>query len=188
MLIVYLHGFASNGGGYKSESLKKEFGSRHVVSPDLPLDPREVQKLIGSIVRNTKDYPIVFVGTSLGGFYANYFAQKYDCPAVVVNPATNPTKTLYQKLGTNVNFRTNEKFEWIQDYLDELGRMEQEVSGIHSGALVNLFVAKDDNIIDYKETLANYPYTAHSRVYDTGGHRLENAWPEIVAHIKSIIK
>lgn len=51
--------------------------------------------------------------------------------------------------------------------------MEQDVSTIHSGGLVNLFVAKDDDVIDSAETLSRYPYTVHTSVYDTGGHRFE---------------
>jgi len=185
--IIFLHGFGSVGDSAKSRALKAEYGEQNVIAPDLPLDPKAVVKLISDIVRSIKRYPILFVGTSLGGFYANYFAQKFDCPGILVNPATVPSRTLYNRIGYNKNFATGEDFLWEPDFVKELGKMEKDVSTVHSGGLVNLFVAKDDDVIDHRETLQNYPYTAHCAVYQTGGHRFEENWGDVVAHVRKIL-
>lgn len=185
--IIYLHGFMSAGDSPKSQALKKEFGDANVIAPDLPIHPNDVIKFMNKLVRQIKNYPIIFVGTSLGGFYANYFAQKYDCPGILVNPATVPSKTLYRAIGYNKNYKTGEDILWTLEDVEQLAQMEKEVSTIHSGGLVNLFVAKDDEVIDADETLRNYPYTVHTSVYDTGGHRFENNWADVIARVKAIL-
>ncbi len=190
-VIFYLHGFGSVGRSAKSDALRREFGSENVLSPDLPLDPNDVKTMINEMMRqldHKTQAPVVFVGTSLGGFYANYFAQKWDCPAILVNPATVPSRSLYSRIGYNKNFGTGKDFLWLPEYVETLAEMEKEVSNIHSGGLVNLFVAKDDDVIDHKETLGNFPYTAHTQVYNKGGHRFEDGWEDVIAHVRQILK
>ena len=75
-MIVYLHGFASSGVSDKVTALKERFGDDKVIAPDLPFDPDEVVSLVYDVVRNfmknrKPDEKLVFVGTSLGAFYAN---------------------------------------------------------------------------------------------------------------------
>lgn len=185
--IIYLHGFMSMGDSPKSQALKQAFGTNNVIAIDLPIHPVDVIKTIDKIVRQIKVFPIVFVGTSLGGFYANYFAQKYDCPGILVNPASVPSKTLYRAIGYNQSHKTGKDVLWTLEDVEQLAVMEKEVSTIHSGGLVNLFVAKDDEIIDAEETLGNYPYTVSTKVYDQGGHRFENNWNDVVDRVREIL-
>jgi len=182
MKIVYLHGFGSQGNSVKSEQLRARFGSKHVVAPDLPVNPRQVKQLIDQIVTTNQDWPLMFVGTSLGGFYARWAAHHYDCPAVLVNPAVHPSKTLYPYLGTNTNYATGAKFELTQADLAELDRMEAESQG-SSGALLHVFVAQDDTVIPHTDVLAALPHTRHTHVAATGGHRYESGWPDVVNYI-----
>lgn len=185
--IIYLHGFMSAGDTPKSQALKQAFGDANVISIDLPIHPNDVITTIDKIVRQVKVYPIVFVGTSLGGFYANYFAQKYDCPGILVNPATVPSKTLYRAIGYNKHYKSGKDVLWTLEDVEQLAAMEKEVSTIHSGGLVNLFVSKDDEIIDADETLRNYPYTVSTKVYDTGGHRFEDNWNDVVERVREVL-
>lgn len=185
--IIYLHGFMSVGDTPKSQALKQAFGDANVISIDLPIRPNDVIKAIDKIVRQVKVFPVVFVGTSLGGFYANYFAQKYDCPGILVNPATVPSKTLYRAIGYNKNHKTGKDILWTLEDVEQLAAMEREVSTIHSGGLVNLFVARDDEVVSPDETLGNYPYTVSTKVYDTGGHRFEDNWDDVVERVREVL-
>jgi uncharacterized protein len=182
MKIVYLHGFGSQGHSTKSDQLRAKFGEDQVVSPDLPIDPHQVKQIIDHIVVSNRSWPLIFVGTSLGGFYAKWAAHHYDCPAVLVNPAVHPSKTLYQWLGKNRNYGTGKEFELTQSHLDELSRMEKESTGTN-GALIHVFVAQDDEIIPSQDVLAALPHTAHLHVSDEGGHRYETGWPQVVDYI-----
>lgn len=47
-----------------------------------------------------KQFRFCFVGSSLGGFFAIYFANRYpDAKAVLMNPAINPWETMYHYYG-----------------------------------------------------------------------------------------
>jgi predicted esterase YcpF (UPF0227 family) len=183
MKIVYLHGFGSQGVSAKSAQLRATFGDVHVESPNLPMDPDQVKKIIDHIVMSNKDWPLIFVGTSMGGFYAKWAAHHYDCPAVIVNPAVHPSKTLYQFLGTNTNHATGAKFELTQSELNKLDQMEHESQGT-SGGLLHVFVAKDDELIPHTDVLTALPHTVHTHVSKTGGHRYESEWPKVINYIE----
>ena len=151
MAIIYLHGFGSAGASPKVDALKAAFGAENVFAPDLPFDPNQVITIVKDIIHarylqtNWKNDKLIFVGTSLGGFYANYFGQLYDCPAVLVNPSTMPDKTLLDRVGVNKNHMSNEEFMVTLAHLDVLTEMRNRVDALHDGTLVNLFVAKDDD-------------------------------------------
>lgn len=185
MKIVYLHGFGSAGNSPKSQALKAVFGDDAVISPDLPMDPDEVIAKIATIVHENKEYPIIFVGTSLGGFYANYFAQRYDAPCVLVNPSTKPSVTMAKRLGKNTNYVTGAEFEITDRHIATFEAMEHAVED-QNGALISLFVAEDDDILDPSIALQYFPFTKTKVVTKDGGHRFEKHWDTVVDYIKTL--
>jgi hypothetical protein len=58
------------------------------------------------------------VGTSLGGFWANYFSEKYNISCVLINPSLRPMITLQKYLGENVNFYTAERKILSMQHID----------------------------------------------------------------------
>lgn len=191
-MIVYLHGFASTGQSTKVVDLRIRFGGENVVAPDLPFDPHEVLKVVNNIVttfykNRQPNEKLVFVGTSLGAFYANFFGHVYDCPAVLVNPSANPSKSLMDKLGPNINYMSGEEFMVSMAHLDKLDMMRKHVQENYSGSLVHLFAAKDDEVIPYEAMLENFKYTSHLCVMEDGGHRFTKHWGLVVDHIEKIL-
>ena len=192
MTIVYLHGFASTGSSPKAEQLRKRFGQECIISPDLPMDPVKVEDLIYDIVldffktRKPKE-KLVFVGTSLGAFYANYFGHMYDCPAVLVNPSTNPSESLQQRLGANTNYMSGEEFMVTMAYLEEFSSMRQYVEHNYCGSLVNLFLAKDDEVIPYQAGLEYFAHAASVTVTEDGGHRFSLHWDRVLDRVEQVL-
>ncbi len=187
--IIYLHGFRSNGTGSKVDALRAEFGPGAVIAPDLPNDPHEVRRLIDSIMRTIKTHPVIFVGTSLGGFYANYFAQRHDCECFLINPATNPSEVLKNEVGSIINHKTGETSEWKTEYNERLKHMEIVGKHITEAKLINLFLARDDKVIPYETTLLDIPHTAYTSISDTGGHRYTDHFDHVISRIKlSLVK
>ena len=187
MKIIYLHGFASVGVGPKSDALRKKFGNDAVYSPDLPIDPDAVEMLIDTYVAKNTQYPLIFVGTSLGGFWANYFAQKWDSPCVIVNPSTSPSKTMWERVGKIIkNYSTGELMPILEDYATKFGIRESYLIGNTNGALINVFVAKDDDVIPYKEVLENIPYRASCTITEDGGHRYDTNWGKVVDKVRQV--
>ena len=185
MKLVYFHGFGSAGNSAKSQALKARFGDDNVWSPNLPLDAFEVIDMVADYVRSVKDYPIIFSGTSLGGFYANYFAQRFDCPCVLVNPAFNPGQSLSKSLGQHNNYATGLPFELTQNHLDKWNAMKADNTDIN-GALINLFIALDDEVIDAQQMLAAFPHYKYLKTFEKAGHRFEQHWPEVVDFLETM--
>jgi predicted esterase YcpF (UPF0227 family) len=175
-MIVYLHGLNSSGTGPKTDALIKRFGKENVVSPDLPIIPKQVENIVGKIVRETKNFPIVFVGTSLGGFWANYFAQLWDTRCVIVNPAILPSQEL-PSLGVSKNIANLYKPYEVRIYGDML-----------NGNRISLFAAKDDDVIPYDEMLKAFPNTASTIVTNTGGHRYLSNWNAVMDRVAEILE
>jgi predicted esterase YcpF (UPF0227 family) len=191
-MIVYLHGFGSSGNSQKADALKAVFGEDQVFAPDLPVDPNDVVDLIKDQVffwyLADRDImgKLVFVGTSLGAFYATYFAHTFDAPAVIVNPSSKPHETLKKVLGRNINCVTAEEFWLTLGHLEELERMRNYLTNNYMGALIHLFVAKDDEIIPYEQMLDWYKYTASTHIEETGGHRFTEHWNKVVDKVKEL--
>jgi predicted esterase YcpF (UPF0227 family) len=187
-MIVFFHGFASAGKGVKSDMLKRAFGEDNVVAPDLPVDPLDVMELVRDIMHNIpKDDKVVFVGTSLGGFYANLCAQAFDCPCVIANPSTRPSKTMAARIGQNTNLATGATFDVTNDHVVTFGQMEREIEKQSNGALISLFLAADDAVLDHRLALEDIPHRRMTYITPDGGHRYELHWNKVIDEVRHIL-
>jgi uncharacterized protein len=189
MQIFYIHGFASSGNSSKSIALKQVFGANNVIAPDFPVNPDMIEKMVNDLVRKNKNYPIIFVGTSIGGFWANYFAQKWDTLCVIVNPATKPSKTLAKYVGKKVkNYATGQSVIVTPADLAGYEKREQYLSTHTDASRINMFIASDDDVVSPQETLSSLPDTAFTDIKNTGGHRFEKYWNDVISRIKILLK
>lgn len=165
-MILYIHGFASCGQGNKSRLLQEFFGD--VIAPDLPSAPHKaVQHLEKILTQNSID---LLVGSSLGGYYATYLAQKYGIKGVLLNPSTRPYHTLKPYIGINKRFCDGEEFEWKEEYLQEL--FAYDTTNLRKNLLLVLLQSGDE-VLDYREAFEKY--SNQRRVVEYGGnHRFEN--------------
>lgn len=123
--ILYIHGFASTGQTSKVDQLKAMTGVE-VIAPNLSHDPVKDITILEDIVR-TQNITMV-VGSSLGGFYALYLAQRFDLGLVLINPSLKPYETLKDKLGEVSIFGSNASFSWTAEKLDQLKDLDKVVS------------------------------------------------------------
>ncbi|MDD4929031.1 MAG: hypothetical protein PHP85_07135 [Gallionella sp.] len=179
--IIYLHGFASAGISPKSDALVAAFGREYVFAPDLPVSPEGTVAIVTALVREARSYPLIFVGTSLGGFWANYFAQKFNSPCIMVNPSMNPGKAMTARVGSVFrNHKTGEEFSITQEHAMSFERCRTEALAHPDSELVNLFLAKDDEVIDYRETCTLIPRYKSRVITPDGGHRYSDHWEMVV--------
>lgn len=191
-MIVYLHGFGGSGTSEKVDALIEKFGADNVFAPDLPVDPSEVTDIIREKVFSwykirKPDDKLVFAGISLGAFYANFFAQTFDAPAVLVNPSVYPDTSLLAKMGKNFNLDTQKKFWVTTEHLEKLKFMREYLTNNYKGVLIHLFVAKDDEVIPSYEMLNWYQYTASTHIEETGGHRFATHWDKVLDKVAELI-
>ena len=96
MKILYIHGFNGTPEGAKVEMLRHTFKKSEIIAPQQASRAGNVFQLQDEIVGNLDSLTDVIPGSSLGGFWANYFSLKYEVGAVLVNPVIQPSRTLAQ--------------------------------------------------------------------------------------------
>ncbi len=165
-MILYIHGFASCAQGNKSRLLQEFFGD--VIAPDLPSAPHRAVRSLEKIL-SAKSVDLL-IGSSLGGYYATYLAQKYSIKGVLLNPSTRPYHTLKPYIGINRRFCDGEEFVWKEEYLQEL--FTYDATNLRKNLLLVLLQSGDE-VLDYREAFEKY--ANQKRVVEYGGnHRFEN--------------
>ena len=153
-MLLYIHGFNSSAASFKARLLRAALAERQreheFVCPNLPPAPAEaiagLERLIG------RERPCL-VGSSLGGFYATWLAEKHGLPAVLVNPAIRPYRLLSGYVGRQKNLYTGAEYELTQQHVDELRALEPASITPERYLLI---VTTGDEVLDYREAVAMY--------------------------------
>jgi uncharacterized protein len=186
-MIFYFHGLGAIGDNSKKQALREHF-SNQIYIPDLPMYPTEIEKMIDIFSCNKQNYPLIFAGVSLGGFWANYAAQKYKVPCVLVNPANLPydmmvkhARRINHIAGVDVN-----KLD-INIIANGYKTREKWLCNNTNGKLVSLFLSKNDKILNYKITLSTFPITNKTVIMPDGGHGFQKHWDLFIKEIANLI-
>ena len=172
--ILYFHGFASSSNSNKAKDLKKyisrNYKNAEIIIPDLNNNFKLAVNQIYELINSAK-YPIVFIGSSLGGYYASYFSTKLETKSVLINPAIPPLKDFEMYLGKNENYSTGEKFRITQEDI----RYLREISYKKNANAENTYVLLEsgDEVLNYKET-AKYFSGSYIDVIYGGSHSYES--------------
>ena len=169
-MLIYLHGFRSSPASTKAGQLKKHVAGRGLASlydcPQLPHQPAAAVALIEKRIRASHS-PVTLVGSSLGGYYATWLAEKFDLKAVLINPAVAAAMSLRDYVGRVENLYTGEIFEFTERHIGELESIA--VAAITRPERYLLMVETGDEVLDYREAVAKYA-GARQIVHDGGDH------------------
>ena len=81
-----------------AQALKEAFdGTAVVLTPDLPLHPKEALRVIRAII--DKEHPDLLLGNSCGAFLAQMLAPVVGIPALLGNPYFKMTEFLKERIG-----------------------------------------------------------------------------------------
>jgi uncharacterized protein len=156
-MLLYIHGLNSSSRSAKAGLLRGRMAAlgreRDFVCPDLPDRPRRALDGLEALIIGAGG-PVALVGSSLGGFYATWLAEKHGLSAVLVNPAVRPHEGLRQYLGPQQNLHTGERYELMQAHLDEL--REIEVATVSHPERYLLMVETGDEVLDYRKAVERY--------------------------------
>ena len=98
--ILFLHGFFASGSCIPAQALKQAFaGKAEVLTPDLPLHPREALVFITELCE--REHPDVLVGNSNGSFLGQIVASRLGIPALLGNPYFEMTRFLSERIGAH---------------------------------------------------------------------------------------
>ena len=172
--ILYFHGFASSSNSNKAKILKKyiskNYKNAEIIIPDIDNNFKLAVNQIHDLIDNAK-HPIVFIGSSLGGYYASYFSSKFKTKSVLINPAIPPLKDFEMYLGENENYSTGEKFIITPEDIRYIRKMSYKKYSNAENTYVLL--ESGDEVLNYKETTKYFSGSYLDIIYG-GSHSYES--------------
>ena len=184
-MILYLHGFRSSPLSMKSRLLAAQMRAlgreAQWLCPQLPASPKLAIELALSLVNEVAPADLTIIGSSLGGYYATWVAERTGCRAVLLNPAVDPARDLAAYIGEQTAWHDPaEHFFFRPDYIDEL-------RALHAGHITQpsryfAVIAKGDEVLDWREMAARYA-GARQIVLAGGDHALS----DFEAHVDAVL-
>jgi predicted esterase YcpF (UPF0227 family) len=155
-MLIYIHGFNSSPASVKARLLRERLEALgrgvEFSAPTLPHRPAEAAAALDALIVRHPGARVV--GSSLGGYYATWLAEKHGVSAVLVNPAVRPYELLRPALGVQKNLHTGKEYEFTERHLAELAALE--VPAITRPERYLLMVETGDEVLDYTQAVARY--------------------------------
>lgn len=156
-MLIYIHGFNSSAQSGKAREMAAWMAQRGLgesyVCPDLPHRPAEAIALLEDLISRSQG-PAKLIGSSLGGFYATYLAERHDLKATLVNPCVGCHAKLSGYVGqVQKNWHTGDEYVFSADHLAELQPLA--VKAARKGNYY-LLVETGDQVLDYREAVDFY--------------------------------
>lgn len=156
--VLYLHGFRSSPRSFKARLVQERMTAAgrasELICPQLPASPKAAMELALLLAERHAPDNLAIVGSSLGGFYATWLAERLGVRAVLLNPSVNPLASLEKHVGLTTAWHSDEPFEFRREYMDELA--ELTVARITRPERYFLIAATGDEVLDYRDMLAHY--------------------------------
>lgn len=182
--VLYLHGFRSSPGSFKARVVgarMAELGrAGELMCPQLPASPKAAMALALSLVEHLPAADLAIVGSSLGGYYATWLAERLGCRAVLLNPAIAPLNSLEQYVGVTTAWHSDQPFEFKREYIGELAALK--VDKITRPERYFLIAASGDEVLDYRAMVAHYA-GARQIVIDGSDHAI----PEFADYVDQVL-
>lgn len=173
---LYLHGFQSGPQSLKAQETRAYL---HAMAPDARFDSPQLSPYPAQAIAQltqwlaATDAPVVLIGSSLGGFYATWLAERFRLPAVLINPAIRPQDELARFLGPLHNPYTGEHYTLGWQHMDELLALRPPQL---TAANYWLVLGTADEVLDWREAVRYYRGAA-TTVLNGDDHRLQG-WPQ----------
>ena len=185
--IVYLHGFNSSPQSVKGRMIARAAAALpdaprfHI--PDLGHRPaqamRDVCAWIEAVPNERRD--LAFVGSSLGGFYATWLAERFGARAVVINPAIRPAADLSPYVGRQRNPHTGVEYDVTPAHFFELEALE--IRRITQPERYFLLARTGDELLDWRVASAFY---AGGFQYVAGGG--DHGWEDFGDEVAAVLR
>ena len=171
--LLFLHGFFASGSCIPAIALHEAFEGRiRVITPDLPIHPKEALMFIHQLCNEEK--PDLLVGNSNGSFLAQIIAPIVGIPALLGNPHLEMTEFLKPRIGEHQykSPRMDGKQDFVIDeaLISEFEELQKDqfknVSPYWKDKIWGIF-GEQDSLAHYKPLFLKYYTNAYSF---PGGH------------------
>ena len=167
-MLIYIHGFNSAPSSFKARLIgerMRALGREHeYLVPALPHGPAEAMALLCDLIEQNPGAALI--GSSLGGYYATWLAERHALRVVLVNPAVRPYVLLNGYLGAQKNLYTGVQYELTTQHIEEL--MALDVATITPERYL-LLTRTGDEVLDYRLAVEKYR-GAQQQVIPGGDH------------------
>ncbi|HLD65686.1 MAG TPA: YqiA/YcfP family alpha/beta fold hydrolase [Pseudomonas sp.] len=167
--LLYLHGLNSSPTSRKASELVEVMTTLGLAGrlrvPALHHHPRQaiaqLEALIAELGRP------VLVGSSLGGYYATFLAERHGLKALLINPAVRPHRLFDGHLGPQQNLYSGETWELTEAHVQALA--ELDVPPPQDPARYQVWLQTADETLDYRQAAVYYRACA-LRIQAGGDH------------------
>jgi predicted esterase YcpF (UPF0227 family) len=178
--LLYLHGFRSSPASAKAQQMAEIVASRYPGAiwfcPKLPPSPAQA---MATVMATIADWPneaefesMAVIGSSLGGFYATWVAERMLCKAVLLNPAVDPARDLAKYIGELTTWQDpHETFFFKPEFINELRALETGRLKRPENYLA--VIAKGDEVLSWREMFDRYQ-GATVKLIDGSDHALSD--------------
>jgi len=179
--ILYLHGFCSSPASWKARLLGTFLAERGLagrfICPVLPPVPlAAIATAEAALAGGTGETTLV--GSSLGGYYASWLAEKHDLRAVLINPAVMAPDLLGGLVGRHSNFHSGESFDFTEEHVAQLRLLEAPRVMAERYLLL---VETGDEVLDYRQALARY--AGSQQIVIAGGDHSFLSFPRLLPQL-----
>lgn len=197
MNLIYIHGLDSDANSTKGMLLEKYCQHHHpdinVLRPDLNKSPQDVfDQLISLVEEWGSDSKVVFVGSSLGGYFSTLVSNHTGCAALLLNPSTQPHVTL-QRFAHDLLLNNDSNEGQGEDELpknqilyttaggwditsaDLQWFADHQLSEVHYPKKIAVFIKEGDELLNPELSKAFYQQQGSTVILQAGGdHRFSD--------------
>lgn len=184
MHLLYLHGYNSSPQSTKARQLAQWLAQHHpaveYVCPFLSPIPQVAAEQILAASKHFDWQHTLVVGSSMGGFFATWLAARFNCKAVLINPAVRPWEHVAHLAGEQANYHTGAIETVTEADIQQL----RDYSTDTIAAPENLWVLLQtgDEVLDYRAAEQFYQGTRIT-IEEGGDHSFqgfERFMPDII--------
>ena len=201
MNLIYIHGLDSDANSTKGLLLEQYCQQHHtdiiVHRPDLNQPPQVVlDKLLDLIAQLSRHSKVVLIGSSLGGYFATLISNETGCPALLINPSTQPHVTL-QRFSSPSHAEKNTEANkvvytttggWMMTQRDLKWFAEHKLLAVDNPSQVAVMLKQGDELLDANLSAAFYRQQGATVTAQAGGDHRFSDFKEHLPQVVEILK
>lgn len=156
--LIYIHGFLSSPLSFKAQQTHQWLTANHpqigYYCPQLTPYPQASQRALEDLVESLLPESVYLMGSSLGGFWATWLAEKYNLRALLINPAVRPQDFMPKYLEVDLkSYHTDDSYRLSAHHIDEIKAVDVPVTRFDNYWLL---VQTGDETLDYRQAVQKY--------------------------------
>ena len=173
--LIYIHGFLSSPLSFKAQQTQAWLAEHHPEityhCPQLTPYPEQTRLELEQLVESLLPQPVYLMGSSLGGFWATWLAEKYNLRALLINPSVHPSEFMPEYLDVDLkSYHSDDTYRLTAQHIDEINAAD-----IQPKRLSNywLLVQTGDESLDYRQAVERFSGCKQT-VEEGGDHSFQN--------------